>query len=176
MLFRSAENLSSSCNNTESRAPTKNLRLDPEITVCKYCGNACNATGHEWAHFREAERREFFNSDDLLWILYVFPWLGLALASLYDRNWSIKWIGFIWGLLATLPWLAITWWWKIREIRKSLERCPPDAYSKLEPRSLFFEEGVQNKRGLVSETVTMLPSASIWWDWPQRGLRISQVS
>ena len=137
MLLRSAENLCSSCNKTESRAPTKNLRLGPEIKVCKYCGNACNATAHEWAHFREAERREFFISDDLLWILYVFPSLGLALASLYNGHGSIKWIGFIWGLLATLPWLAITWWWKIREIRKSLERCPPDAYSNLEPRSLF---------------------------------------
>ena len=31
MLFRSAENLRSSCNKTESRAPTKNLRLGPEI-------------------------------------------------------------------------------------------------------------------------------------------------
>jgi len=76
MLFRPAENLCSSCNKTESRAPTKNLRLDPEIEVCKYCGNACNATAHKWAHFREAGRREFFISDDLLRILYVFPWLG----------------------------------------------------------------------------------------------------
>jgi len=137
MLLRSAENLCSSCYKTESRAPTKNLRLGPEIKVCKYCGNACNATAHEWAHFREAERREFFVSDDLLWILYVFPWPGLALASLYNGHESIKWIGLIWGLLATLPWLAITWCWKIREIRKSLERCPPDAHSNLEPRSLF---------------------------------------
>jgi hypothetical protein len=103
-------------------------------------------TAHEWAHFREAERSEFFISDDLLWILYVFPWLGLALASLYNRRGSIKWIGFIWGLLATLPWLAITWSWKIRQIRKSLEQCPPDAYSNLGPRSLFpWKSGFKTK-------------------------------
>jgi hypothetical protein len=147
MLFRSAENLCSSCNKTESGATTKNLRLGPEIKVCKYCGNACDATAHEWAHFRETERRESFISDDLLWILYVFPWLGLALASLYNRHGSINWIGFIWGLLATLPWLAITWWWKIREIRKSLEQSPPDAYSNLEPRSLFPWKSVFKTKG-----------------------------
>jgi hypothetical protein len=147
MLFRSAENLCSSCNKSESRAPTKNLRLGPEIKVCKYCGNACDATAHEWAHFREVERSEFFISDDLLWILYVFPWLGLALASLYNRHESIGWIGFIWGLLATLPWLAITWSWKIREIRKSLEQCPPDAYSNRGPRSLFPWKSVFKTKG-----------------------------
>ena len=61
---------------------------------------------------------------------------GLLLATVFDHN-EIKWIGLVWGVLATFPYIAITWWWKIIEIRKSLERCPPDAYSNLEARSVF---------------------------------------
>jgi hypothetical protein len=136
MFFRSDEYRCASCGKAGGRAPTKKLRLGPEMNVCKFCGYAHSVAAHEWAHLREAERREFFFSDDLLWVLRIFPWLGLLLATVFDQH-EIKWIGLIWGLLATLPWLAITWWWKIREIRKSLERCPPDESSALKRGSLF---------------------------------------
>ena len=156
MFFRSAEYRCASCGKAGGLAPTKKLRLGPRVNVCKYCGNAHNVPAQEWAHLRDPERRELFVCNDLLWVLRIFPWLGLFLATVFDHN-EIKWIGLVWGLLATFPYIAITWWWKIIEIRKSLERCPPDAYSNLEPRSLCPWKRAFKTRGLVSETVTMIP-------------------
>ena len=114
------------------RAAPQKLRLGPEMNVCQLCGNVNKVAAHEWANLREAQRREFFFSDDVIWVLRIFPWFGLFLATVFDQHESIKWIGFVWGFLATLPWLAITWCWKILEIRKSLKRYPPDEFSALE--------------------------------------------
>src|ERR1700722_4934891 len=134
MFLRSVENRCASCSPAGKGAPEVQSRLGPETNSCQYCGVA---TAREWAHFREIERRAFFFSDDLLWILKIFPWIGLLVASLLDRHGTIKWIGLLWGFLAGLPWLAIAWYWKIVEIKKSLGRCPPDETSGLGQKALL---------------------------------------
>jgi hypothetical protein len=125
------------CGKVVERTLLKKLALGEEFAVCKYCASWFRTRRTEWAHLSSGQRVEYFFTEDIIAILLLAPVFGFLSSPAFNDRSELLWSGAVWGLLGAGAMIAIEWYFKVRNVRASVARCPeermgaPVAESKL---------------------------------------------
>jgi hypothetical protein len=114
------------CGKVVERTLMKKLTLGEEFSICKHCASRYRTRRTEWAHLSSGQRLEYFFTEDIVAILILAPLFGFLASPAFNDRSEFSWTYALWGFAVAATITGIQWYFKVRNIRASIVRCPEE--------------------------------------------------